>query len=97
MNNFECHICFRLFKTKQQLQRHEQAKNKCDLVTEFQCNKCLKYFKSKQNLEWLSRLSRKEPNLFKNYPEQKQSYDTSKPSRDNLWDLQQQDKLWSEM
>jgi len=50
MSNFECHICFRIFKTKQQLQRHEQAKNKCDLVTEFQCNKCLKYFKSKQNL-----------------------------------------------
>jgi hypothetical protein len=50
MNNFECQKCFRIFKTKQQLQRHEQLKNKCDTITDFQCETCLKYFKSKHTL-----------------------------------------------
>jgi hypothetical protein len=50
INNFECHKCFRIFKTKQQLQNHENSKNKCDIITNFQCKTCLKYFKSKQNL-----------------------------------------------
>ena len=48
--NFECIKCFRLFKTKQQLQRHEDSKNRCDIVTDFQCISCLKYFKSKHTL-----------------------------------------------
>jgi hypothetical protein len=50
MSNFECNKCFRIFKTKQQLQRHLESKNRCDIVTEHQCSSCLKYFKSKHTL-----------------------------------------------
>lgn len=50
IGNFECSKCFHIFNTKQQLERHLESKNKCDIITDFQCGTCLKYFKSKQNL-----------------------------------------------
>jgi hypothetical protein len=49
-NKFECSLCYRIFKTKQLLNNHENLKNKCNTVTDFQCNKCLKYLKSRRNL-----------------------------------------------
>jgi len=48
-NNFECDKCFRMFNTKQQLQRHSNLNN-CRIVTNFQCLRCLQYFKSKHTL-----------------------------------------------
>lgn len=50
IGNFECNKCFHIFNTKQQLERHVESINKCDIKTDFQCGTCLKYFKCKQNL-----------------------------------------------
>ena len=46
-SNYECHLCYRIFKTKQQLTNHNNAKNRCNEPTDFQCINCLKFFRSK--------------------------------------------------
>lgn len=50
MNNFNCHLCSEIFKSKFNLERHINKKNKCNIATPFQCKYCNKYFKLKKNL-----------------------------------------------
>ena len=50
MNNFNCHLCSEVFKSKFNLERHINKKNKCNIATPFQCKYCNKYFKLKKNL-----------------------------------------------
>ena len=52
MNSFECIKCKEIFKTKQQLERHIDKKNKCDIITKFKCNNCSKYLGSSYNLQY---------------------------------------------
>jgi len=52
MNSFECIKCKEIFKTKQQLERHIDKKNKCDVITKFKCNNCSKYLASSYNLQY---------------------------------------------
>jgi hypothetical protein len=52
MNYFECVKCKEIFKTKQQLERHIDKKNKCDIITKFKCNNCSKYLGSSYNLQY---------------------------------------------
>lgn len=51
MNKFECIKCKEIFKAKQQLDRHLEKKNKCDIVTKFKCNICSKYLNSNYYLQ----------------------------------------------
>ena len=51
MENYKCNNCFDFFKTKQQLDRHMNKKNKCTIKTNFQCINCNKYFRSKYYLK----------------------------------------------
>ena len=51
MENYKCNNCFDFFKTKQQLDRHMNKKNKCTIKTNFQCFNCNKYFRSKYYLK----------------------------------------------
>jgi len=51
MENYKCNNCFDYFKTKQQLDRHMNKKNKCTIKTNFQCLNCNKYFRSKYYLK----------------------------------------------
>ena len=51
MENYKCNNCFDFFKTKQQLDRHMNKKNKCTIKTNFQCLNCNKYFRSKYYLK----------------------------------------------
>ncbi len=50
MNNFICNICNEQFKTKNNLLKHINKKNKCNVTTDFQCLICLKYFSCKKSL-----------------------------------------------
>jgi len=51
MENYKCNNCLDFFKTKQQLDRHINKKNKCTIKTNFQCITCNKYFRSKYYLK----------------------------------------------
>ena len=51
MENYKCNNCLDFFKTKQQLDRHMNKKNKCTVKTNFQCINCNKYFRSKYYLK----------------------------------------------
>ena len=51
MENYKCNNCLDFFKTKQQLDRHMNKKNKCTIKTNFQCITCNKYFRSKYYLK----------------------------------------------
>jgi hypothetical protein len=51
MENYKCNNCLDFFKTKQQLDRHMNKKNKCTIKTNFQCFNCNKYFRSKYYLK----------------------------------------------
>jgi hypothetical protein len=50
MNNYICNICNEQFKSKNNLLKHLNKKNKCNITTDFQCLKCLKYFTCKKTL-----------------------------------------------
>ena len=50
MEKFICKICNLSFKSKFSLERHENKKNKCNLVTDYKCNNCNKCFKEKRSL-----------------------------------------------
>jgi hypothetical protein len=51
MSEFICNNCKDIFKTKQQLERHESKKNKCTEKTNYQCDNCHKYFRSNYYLK----------------------------------------------
>ena len=48
--DFKCNNCLQIFKTKQNLKKHQTKIYKCNEVTNYQCTKCLKYFKNQGNL-----------------------------------------------
>jgi len=50
MNEIKCKLCNTIFVNKQALQKHENKKRKCNIVTEFKCTKCNKFFTQKKNL-----------------------------------------------
>ena len=50
MEKYDCKFCTESFKTKFNLDRHMNKKNKCNVITPFQCINCLKFFKYKKNL-----------------------------------------------
>ena len=50
MNNFTCNICNQSFKTKQNLEKHQNKIFKCNFKTEHQCDICKKYFRNQSTL-----------------------------------------------
>ena len=48
--DFKCNNCLQIFKTKQNLKKHQTKIFKCNEVTNYQCTICLKYFKNQGNL-----------------------------------------------
>ena len=50
MSEYKCNICEQVFKTKQNLAKHQNKMFKCNFKTPYQCNKCLKYFRKSASL-----------------------------------------------
>lgn len=50
MEEYKCPICYQLFKCKNNLIKHQEKKNKCNIITPFKCEKCCKYFKQNRSL-----------------------------------------------
>jgi hypothetical protein len=50
METYICNLCDHPFISKFSLERHQQKKKKCNVLTEFKCNKCNKCFAQKKNL-----------------------------------------------
>jgi uncharacterized C2H2 Zn-finger protein len=50
MSEYKCNICEQLFKTKQNLLKHQNKIFKCNYKTAHQCTKCLKYFRNQSSL-----------------------------------------------
>jgi rubredoxin len=50
MENYKCNLCNYQFNTKFSLERHQNKKKKCNIVTEFKCSKCNKCFTQRKNL-----------------------------------------------
>jgi hypothetical protein len=50
MSEYKCNICDQVFKTKQNLVKHQNKLFKCNFKTPYQCNKCLKYFRKSASL-----------------------------------------------
>ena len=50
METFKCNKCSLSFSNKQILERHQNKKKECNIVTKFKCQKCGKYFAQKKNL-----------------------------------------------
>jgi hypothetical protein len=50
MSEFICSICNQSFKNKNNLIKHQNKKNKCNIETEFKCSSCNKFFKQKRSL-----------------------------------------------
>ena len=50
MSEYKCNICEQIFKTKQNLAKHQNKMFKCNFKTPYQCNKCLKYFRKSASL-----------------------------------------------
>jgi rubredoxin len=50
MENYKCNLCNYIFNSKFSLERHQNKKKKCDIVTEYKCSKCNKCFTQRKNL-----------------------------------------------
>jgi len=50
MEEHKCLICLQLFKSKNNLIKHQTKKNKCNLITPYHCEHCGKYFKQNRSL-----------------------------------------------
>jgi hypothetical protein len=51
MDTYNCNICFEIFKNKRALDRHNNKKTKCNVVTDYKCESCNKYFIHNKNLQ----------------------------------------------
>jgi len=47
---YKCIDCFQVFKTKQNLIKHQTKVFKCNHITKYKCENCFKYFKTRGNL-----------------------------------------------
>ena len=65
MEEYKCPICYQLFKCKNNLIKHQEKKNKCNIITPFKCEKCCKYFKQNRVISRIAfRLFRCERNFW---------------------------------
>ena len=47
---YKCIDCWQVFKTKQNLIKHQTKVFKCNHITKYKCDNCFKYFKTRGNL-----------------------------------------------
>jgi len=50
MQEYKCSLCNLSFKSNNNLKKHQNKKNKCNVITEYHCISCGKYFKQNRSL-----------------------------------------------